>query len=635
VHAATDPCQFQSATEPVNVAFCETFDVPAPTGNRSGQLNGTLWGVSRVSGNENFSSPADGWANATLSACGTTQTVHADSDIVVCNGQAHEAVNDGGTVASLAMYPKQPFDFAGRTGVATFDVSDDSAGSHAAWPEFWMSDKPVPDPFAHEASWRSGPQNGFGVRFAGSASGSCPEGAGYVSVDSAIVVRNYVHDDSFSGGSLNVQTLDCVKQPTNGQLNHFELRISQSQIDVYGTDAGTATPLKHIAVIPNANLTLTRGLIWIEDVHYNADKFSNQGNHTFHWDNVGFDGPTLPRDMTFDALDKSATELGWFIGANGHQTVNTLPMTADNISAASAALLTFNFWSESAPFPIQYAVNGHAHTAPWPFADSDAFTPRALSVPVPLTDLVAGTNTVTISTGSYGLNVMNFDLILVGAGGLPGGGGGGGSVTTPGVVQQQSPANGATGQSTTPTLSWIAPSGAVSGTTQYTVSLHTSSGTALANLAATTSLITAVPVGEGLQAGQTYWWNVVACNGTACSSLNPTWDSFTVAASTLVADFSLTISPTSLSVQRTSSGSYLVTLTASGGFSSPVSLSVSGLPAGTTASFRPQTVTPTTAGASSTLTVQAGNRRGSTTLTVSGTGGGLAHSVTATLQISR
>ena len=47
------------------------------------------------------------------------------------------------------MYPKQPFDFAGRTGTIGFDVSNDTHGTHAAWPEVWMSYKPVPAPFNH------------------------------------------------------------------------------------------------------------------------------------------------------------------------------------------------------------------------------------------------------------------------------------------------------------------------------------------------------------------------------------------------------------------------------------------------------------------------------------------------------
>ena len=99
-------------------------------------------------------------------------------------------------------------------------------------------------------------------------------------------------------------------------MNHVELRISQNQIDVYATDAGVAASsatLKHIAVITNANLTLTRGLIWLEDVHYNADKGDasrpSQREHTFSWDNVAFDGPFTYRDFSYDALDNNAPDL--------------------------------------------------------------------------------------------------------------------------------------------------------------------------------------------------------------------------------------------------------------------------------------------------------------------------------------
>ena len=52
--AAGSPCQFESAATSVNVAFCESFDAPAGTGNRSAQLNGTLWGVSRQGGFNNI-----------------------------------------------------------------------------------------------------------------------------------------------------------------------------------------------------------------------------------------------------------------------------------------------------------------------------------------------------------------------------------------------------------------------------------------------------------------------------------------------------------------------------------------------------------------------------------------------------
>src|SRR5450631_2721298 len=57
-------------------AFCETFDQPAGTGNRSGQLNGTLWGVSRVTGNTNLGgSLADGWTPTQVQSCSGTSAV--------------------------------------------------------------------------------------------------------------------------------------------------------------------------------------------------------------------------------------------------------------------------------------------------------------------------------------------------------------------------------------------------------------------------------------------------------------------------------------------------------------------------------------------------------------------------------
>src|SRR6202171_4642274 len=53
-------------------AFCETFDLPAGTGNRSGQLNGTLWGVSRTTGNNNVGGLFNAWSPTQLQGCGGT-----------------------------------------------------------------------------------------------------------------------------------------------------------------------------------------------------------------------------------------------------------------------------------------------------------------------------------------------------------------------------------------------------------------------------------------------------------------------------------------------------------------------------------------------------------------------------------
>src|SRR5262249_28744951 len=156
----------------------------------------------------------NGWTAATpiLLCDGTTPNVLPPRDVQICNGQLREAtadnpsgVFDAGNVLTLAMYPKQPFDFAGRTGTVAFDVSNDTHGSHSAWPEFWMSNLPVPAPFSFQSPWQTLPQHGFGIVFsaaigAGEGQGLCPNPTNLDqprwTVNSATVVRNYVYESA-------------------------------------------------------------------------------------------------------------------------------------------------------------------------------------------------------------------------------------------------------------------------------------------------------------------------------------------------------------------------------------------------------------------------------------------------------
>ena len=99
-----------------------------------------------------------------------------------------------------------------------------------------------------------------------------------------------------------------------------------------------------------------------------------------------------------------------------------------------------------------------------------------------------------------------------------------------------------------------------------------------------------------------------------------------------VADFSIAASPSSQTVSGNSKTTYTVTVTALGPFSATVTFSVSGLPARTSASFSPTSV----AGAgNTTLTVSSRPRAATGTypLTITATGGGLAHSTTVYLVI--
>ena len=97
-------------------------------------------------------------------------------------------------------------------------------------------------------------------------------------------------------------------------------------------------------------------------------------------------------------------------------------------------------------------------------------------------------------------------------------------------------------------------------------------------------------------------------------------------------DFSISASPTTVSMSTGGSGSTTIGTAITSGSAQTVNLGVSGLPAGATASFSPASVT---AGGSSTLTINAGSAAaGSYALTVTGTAASGSHTAAVTLTIS-
>jgi subtilisin family serine protease len=99
------------------------------------------------------------------------------------------------------------------------------------------------------------------------------------------------------------------------------------------------------------------------------------------------------------------------------------------------------------------------------------------------------------------------------------------------------------------------------------------------------------------------------------------------------ADFGLSATPASRSVTAGGSTTYSVTVLPVGGFAGSVSLSVSGLPSGATASFSPTSATPSTP---ATMTVRTTRltTRGTRTLTITGRSGTLTHTTTVTLVVT-
>jgi hypothetical protein len=100
-------------------------------------------------------------------------------------------------------------------------------------------------------------------------------------------------------------------------------------------------------------------------------------------------------------------------------------------------------------------------------------------------------------------------------------------------------------------------------------------------------------------------------------------------------NFTLSASPTSLSVAAGGSGTSTISTTVSGGFNSAVSLSATGLPTGVTAAFSPTSIAAPGSG-SSTLTFTAASTAaaGTSTITVNASGGGVSHTTSISLTIT-
>ena len=104
-----------------------------------------------------------------------------------------------------------------------------------------------------------------------------------------------------------------------------------------------------------------------------------------------------------------------------------------------------------------------------------------------------------------------------------------------------------------------------------------------------------------------------------------------------VPDFTVSDSPTSLTVKQGTNGTSTITVASLNSFSSATTLSVSGLPTGVTAAFSVNPVTPPANGSATsvlTLTASATATVGTSTVTITGTSGATSHTATLSLTIS-
>jgi subtilase family serine protease len=114
---------------------------------------------------------------------------------------------------------------------------------------------------------------------------------------------------------------------------------------------------------------------------------------------------------------------------------------------------------------------------------------------------------------------------------------------------------------------------------------------------------------------------------------SPNGDNLINALAVVSAGFTLSASPTSVTVLQGASGTSTITSTVTGGFDSAVTLSATGQPAGVTITFNPPSIT---GGGTSTMTIAVASTTAANTypITVTGTSGSIAETTTITLKVT-
>src|SRR5262249_24409380 len=125
--------------------------------------------------------------------------------------------------------------------------------------------------------------------------------------------------------------------------------------------------------------------------------------------------------------------------------------------------LMFNAWFEKQPKTFSFTLNGHRYSFAWPFPYKSSFAMNSFMFPVNRADLVAGPNTIMLWSDQY-MVVENVNVMLAGAGGVPGSNSnGGGSVVVPTVALSANPTSITAGNISTVTWSSTNASSCTSG----------------------------------------------------------------------------------------------------------------------------------------------------------------------------
>jgi hypothetical protein len=435
-----------------NAAFCDQFDEPSQGSGRAGELDGALWAGSRAQ--PQFPSMNDlavGIRGAKLAGCrdGLPTTVFPGQDALICDPTQEIPSNHLLMTVSAQNYGqnsyriRQPFDFAGRTGKIVFDAEAFMETYLLGWVSIEVTEDPISTPgFALGGAnvpndeGTQLPKNGFEVQLEDNCAGF--KEPPVIGVRVLAVYKDYQLQE--------IKPTDHVCMSTKQlHLNHFEVSVTDSKIEVWGSDHSASEgkfAAPQLMLSADVSLPFSRGYVSITTHNHATLKYS-EGNTLdswqARWDNVGFDGPKITSTREYDVPDalepaEDATHpgeplmnIGYRVAAEAAGPADTLQFFGDvDVGGMTKAQLSLSTWylsdAGTKDYVLKYRLNGKAwHDRPLTDAEVAIVTggssqgQLAQLLDVPLAELVAGPNSVEFVTNAPQGNppvVSNITLVL-------------------------------------------------------------------------------------------------------------------------------------------------------------------------------------------------------------------------------
>jgi len=435
-------------------AFCDTFDAPATDTGRGGELDVHKWSGARQQPQAPTGGGlAIGIIKGQMPNCraGIPDLVSPDRDTLICDGT--DALKSNHLLTSCAAQNygqnsyriRQPFDFSGRTGKIVLDAEGYNE-QLLGWISLEISEDPTPGPsFALGGPGTANnegsvvPRNAVEIQFQQPCE---PEmkagGAPLFSVSAVISVVNYQQTEAVPANRI------CLKAK-QGSLNHIEVSVSQSRVEVFGTDFspdGMTFGASTLLFGTDVNLPFSKGYVSITTHNHATKKYSPNNallSWAARWDNVGFDGPADTAFREYEIPDslvaatnpfsnnEPVTDIAYLV-ADAAKTPNDVlhfkGVNLDGMTKARLALSTWYLQSDmNAKYVLRYRLNGGAwHDRPISadeaavLSDTRSQGAMAITIDVAMADLVSGDNSLEFSSQNIPQNyppaVSNIDLIL-------------------------------------------------------------------------------------------------------------------------------------------------------------------------------------------------------------------------------